>query len=209
MSGRDVTPPPADATGPDAGAAQTTKARTSRWPAWLPQFIRFGVVGASGVVVNMLIAFLLNQMNGGAANARDPLWTLPGTDLAFRYTHLVYIVSFVVANTTNYQLNRWWTFKGTRRGWWRGFLMFFAAGIVGAIVGFLVKIMLTHPNSPLYLPGWFTDSGWRAREYWGQLVGVLIGTPVNFVINRLVTFRHHAADVRAASAAPGATPAAP
>ena len=159
-------------------------------PAWLVQFVKFGIVGVSGIIVNLLVTFIMNQLNGGAANARDPVFELPG-EFAIRYSYLVYAVAFLVANTWNYQLNRWWTFRGTRRGWWRGFLLFFAAGIIGALVGFVVKVALTHPNSPLYLPGWFTDSGWRAREYWGQLAGVLVGMPVNFVVNRLVTFRHH------------------
>ena len=170
------------------------------------QFLKFGIVGASGVVVNMLVAFVMNKLNGGAANARNPVFALPWGDLAVRYSYIVFIVAFVIANTWNYQLNRRWTFKGTHRAWWRGFVMFFGAGIVGALVGFIVKVALTHPGSPLYLPGppdhpagWFTDSGWRAREYWGQFVGVLVGTPVNFVVNRLVTFRHYGADAAAAT----------
>ena len=173
-------------------------------PAWMRQFVKFGLVGVSGVVVNMLVAFIMNKLNGGAANARNPVIFLPGGDLALRYSYVVYIVAFVIANTSNYQLNRMWTFKGTQRAWWRGFVMFFGAGIIGALVGFAVKVALTHPGSPLYLPGapehphgWFTDSGWRAREYWGQLTGVLIGTPVNYVINRLLTFRHHAVGMEA------------
>ncbi|MCL2490470.1 MAG: GtrA family protein [Propionibacteriaceae bacterium] len=162
--------------------------------AWVMQFVKFGLVGASGVVVNMLIAFVMNKANGGAANARDPVISLGG-DLAIRYSYIVYVVAFVIANTTNYQLNRWWTFKGTQRAWWRGWLMFFASGIAGAVVGFVVKVALTHPGSPIYLTGWFNDTGLHAREYWGQLAGVLVGTPVNFLINRRVTFKHHAAEV--------------
>jgi len=166
---------------------------------WVRQFVKFGLVGASGVVVNMLIAFIMNKLNGGAANARNPVFSLGG-DFAFRYSYLVYVVAFLIANTTNYQLNRVWTFKGTRRGWWRGWVMFFASGIVGALVGFVVKVALTHPGSPVYLPDPpFGSGGLMAREYWGQLVGVLIGTPVNFLFNRLVTFKHHAAEVAAAA----------
>jgi len=166
---------------------------------WLGQFVKFALVGASGVVVNMLVAFVMNKLNGGAANARNPVFGLPGSDLAVRYSYIVYVVAFIVANTSNYQLNRLWTFKGTSRRWWRGFVLFFGAGVVGAIVGFVVKVALTHPGSPLYLPDWFQASGWRAREYWGQFVGVLIGTPVNYVFNRLLTFRHHAATATSAS----------
>jgi len=162
-----------------------------RLPRWLVQFVKFGIVGVSGIVVNMLVAFLMNQLHGGAANARAPIWTTPLDNWSIRYSYIVYAVAFVVANSSNYQLNRWWTFKGTRRAWWSGYAMFFVAGIAGALFGFAVKVALTHPQSPLYLPDWFTSSGWRAREYWGQLAGVLVGTPVNFVVNRLITFRHH------------------
>jgi len=164
-----------------------------RLPRWFVQFAKFGIVGVSGIVVNMVVAFLMNQLHGGAGYARDPIWGVPGTDWAVRYSYIVYVVAFVVANSSNYQLNRWWTFKGTQRAWWAGFVMFFLAGVAGAVVGFAVKVALTHPQSPLYLPDWFRSYGWRAREYWGQLAGVLVGMPVNFLVNRLVTFRHHAA----------------
>ena len=180
-------------------APSALRALEARLPAWLVQFVKFGLVGVSGILVNMLVSLIMNQLNGGAANARDPVWWLPGGALAIRYSYLVYVVAFIIANSWNYQLNRWWAFRGTDRGWWQGYLMFFAAGIVGALVGLAVKVALTHPNSPLYLPGWFTDSGWRAREYWGQLIGVLIGMPVNFVVNRLVTFRRRSG----AAAEPG------
>jgi len=144
----------------------------------------------------MAVTFLMNLLHGGAANARDPVWMLPNSDMAVRFSYLVFVIAFIVANTWNYQLNRWWTFKGTKRTWWRGFFMFFAAGVIGALVGFAVKVLLTHPHSPFFLPDWFSDSGWRAREYWGQLGGVLLGTPVNFAVNRLVTFRHYVSDNR-------------
>jgi len=163
---------------------------------WFVQFVKFGVVGASGVVVNMLIAFVMNQLNGGAANARNPVWSLGG-DWAIRYSYIVYVVAFIIANTWNYLLNRHWTFKGTRRTWWRGYVLFFGAGIVGAVVGFFVKLALTHPSSPLYLTGPFTTSGFLSREYWGQFIGVLIGTPINYIFNRLLTFRHHTGEVTA------------
>ena len=162
---------------------------------WIRQFVKFGVVGASGILVNMAVAFAMNTINGGAANARHPVFWLPGGELAMRYSYIVYAVAFVIANTTNYQLNRWWTFRGTKRPWWSGFAYFFGAGILGALVGFIVKLALTHPNSPLYLPDWFTSSGWRAREYWGQLAGVIVGMPINFAVNKLLTFRQHAAPV--------------
>ena len=164
-----------------------------RWRRLLTQFVKFAIVGASGVVVNMFVAFVMNKAHGGAQFARNPVWTWPDSDVALRYSYLVYLVAFLIANTSNYQLNRSWTFRGHKVTWWRGFFPFMAAGVVGAAVGFVVKVLLTHPGSGLYLSGsFFTDSGWHAREYWGQLIGVLFGTPVNFVVNRIWAFRSHA-----------------
>jgi putative flippase GtrA len=167
------------------------------WKSLAAQFVKFGIVGGSGVVVNMLVAFVMNKAHGGAQFAREPVLTIGG-DWALRFSYVVYLVSFLVANTWNYQLNRSWTWRGTKRTWWSGFWPFLAAGVLGALVGFVVKVALTHPDSPLYLPAPpFGDSGLWAREYWGQLVGVLFGTPVNFVVNKLWAFRHHAEDVAA------------
>ena len=46
----------------------------------LRQFLKFAVVGGSGVVVNLLVGILLHRANGGTINAGDPLFTLPGTE---------------------------------------------------------------------------------------------------------------------------------
>ncbi|MCL1840755.1 MAG: GtrA family protein [Propionibacteriaceae bacterium] len=175
---------------------------SGRWGRLFTQFVKFAIVGASGVVVNMLVAFIMNKAHGGAAFAREAVWTWPGSDVALRYSYVVYVVAFLVANASNYQLNRSWTFRGHPVTWWRGFFAFMGAGVIGAAVGFVVKVLLTHPGSGLYLSGgFFTDSGWHAREYWGQLIGILIGTPVNFIVNRIWAFRSH---TRAAVApAPG------
>ena len=55
----------------------------------------------------------------------------------------------------------------------------------------------TAASAALYLPEpWFhEDSGLRSREYWSQLVTIVLTTPVNYVVNKLWTFRavrgHH------------------
>jgi putative flippase GtrA len=155
------------------------------------QFIRFGFVGASGVVVNLIVLTIMHKFNGGPENAGEQIWRIPGTDFWVRYRNIVYVVSFIVANTWNYQLNRLWTFRGSKPKWWRGLASFMAVGAVGAVIGLVVQIVLTHPQSPLYLPDpWFESIGtWRSRELWAQLIAVVVATPVNFVVNKLWTFR--------------------
>lgn len=158
--------------------------------------MKFGIVGASGVVVNLGVGIILHLLNGGAANAGDPVFWIT-EDNAFRYRNLVWILSFLVANLWNYQLNRSWTFRGSRVPWWRGFWQFLAIGSVAMLIGLLLQWGFTHPSTPLYLSSdWFTSGGGlRSREYWAQLLAIALTMPVNFVVNKLWTFRHREEEV--------------
>ncbi|MSS46450.1 GtrA family protein [Cutibacterium sp. WCA-380-WT-3A] len=158
----------------------------------LIEFIKFGVVGGTGSLVNVAVAIIMNKANGGTQHAQDVLFNLAGTRWNFRFTSLVWIVGFVVANVTNFQLNRSWTFKREhRRGWWREFFPFFAVGSVAAIIGMFVKILFTNPTSPIYLPEpWFHEErGLQSREYWSQIFAIIVTMPINFIVNKLWTFR--------------------
>ena len=172
------------------------------------QFVKFGLVGGAGVVVNMLVAIVMNKLNGGTINAQNILFGIPGTPFNFRFTILVWIVAFLVANLFNFQLNRHWTFKaGNHAPWMKEFMPFLAVGSAAALIGIFIKIGFTNPTSPFYLPEpWFHENaGLRSREYWAQLLTIVITTPINFLVNKLWTFRH----VRrrhAASETPVATP---
>lgn len=156
------------------------------------QFMRFGMVGGSGVLVNMVVAVIMNRLNGGSINAQNVLWAIPGTPFGARFSHMVWIVAFLVANLWNFQLNRSWTFRsGKHARWFKEFWRFLAVGSVAAAVGLVIKILLTNPTSPIYLPEpWFhEEAGLNSREYWGQLIAVLFTMPINFVVNKLWTFR--------------------
>ena len=61
------------------------------------QFIKFGLVGGAGVVVNMLVAIVMNKLNGGTANAQRILFSVPGTPFNVRYTTFVWVGAFIVA----------------------------------------------------------------------------------------------------------------
>ena len=68
-----------------------------------------------------------------------------------------------------------------------------------ATKGIFIKLAFTNPTSPLYLPEpwWHEDAGVHSREYWSQLLTIVLTMPINFVINKLWTFRavrrrHHA-----------------
>ena len=50
---------------------------------------------------------------------------------------------------------------------------------------------MTNPTSPVYLPEPFfhEETGLRSREYWSQLIAIIITMPINFIVNKLWTFR--------------------
>lgn len=158
----------------------------------LRQLVKFGIVGGSGVLVNMVVTVLMNRANGGSANAQDIIWSIPGSPFNVRFTALVWIAAFLVANLWNFQLNRRWTFRSSAHArWWREFWPFLAVGSVAAAVGLFIKIALTNPSSPVFLPEpWFhEDAGLNSREYWGQLIAIIVTMPVNFLVNKFWTFR--------------------
>lgn len=180
------------------------------------QFVMFGIVGGSGMVVNMIVTVLMNKSNGGTQNAQDVLFPIGGTEFNFRFTTLVWIVAFLVANVYNFMLNRHWTFgKGHKAPFWHEFWPFLVVGSVAAAAGIFIKLAFTNPTSPLYLsePWWHEDAGIHSREYWSQLLTILFTMPINFIVNKLWTFRavrhrHHARSTADAAASVIADPVA-
>lgn len=158
----------------------------------LGQLFKFGLVGGSGVLVNMAVNIIMNKLNGGSANAQNILWAIPGTDWNIRFTNLAWFVPFLVANLWNFQLNRWWTFKSSKHaGWWKEFWPFFAVGSVAMIIGAFLKLAMTNPASPFYLPEpyFHEDKGLNSREYWSQLIAIFLTLPINFLVNKFWTFK--------------------
>ena len=153
---------------------------------WL-LLLRFGLVGASGVVVNLLTLVLVKRLGPDVDQAIVGLF---GTRYNVRWYHVYSTVAFLVANLWNFQLNRSWTFKGRHSGWFGEYWPFLAVGLLGQLAGLLLLTSLMHSGSPLALPvSVFDDStGLRTRLYWAQLVVILVVTPLSFVLNKLWTF---------------------
>lgn len=160
----------------------------------LRQFFMFGVVGGSGTLVNLFVVYVVTKMLAGGAGLvpEDVVVGLPGTPWNIRWYHVIMTIAFVVANTWNYQLNRSWTFRGvTKRSWWRGFFLFLATGFVAFLVSQLAATLMMNPTSPVALPDEVFDNstGLRTKFYWAAAISVILAMPVNFVINKLWTFR--------------------
>jgi putative flippase GtrA len=149
---------------------------------------RFGLVGGSGVLVNLLVSVLLKRTG---PNFEAVAVDLPLTAFNVRWYHLFSMVAFLVANVWNFQLNRRFTFRSAQHsGWWREYGPFLAVGLAAQIVGLGILTLLMHPGSAVSLPSDVFDNstGLRTKFYWAQLIVIVVTVPVSFVLNKLWTF---------------------
>jgi putative flippase GtrA len=149
---------------------------------------RFAAVGMSGVVVNMVALVVVSKLGPGHTQA---IAGLPFSDFNVRWYHVCSTIAFLVANLSNFQLNRSWAFRTSQHApWWTEYWPFLAVGLLGQAVGLLVLTALMHPHSPVALPTSVFDdsSGFRTRLYWAQLIVIGLVTPLSFVLNKLWTF---------------------
>lgn len=158
------------------------------------QFMRFGIVGASGFLVNQAVFVLAKKIShdGFELSPYDVFLNLLGTQFNLRWHHVFSILAFLVANIWNFVLNRYWTFGGAeKQKWWKQLPQFMAVGIFGLIITLAVSTALVNPESPIALPESFFDdsTGLRTKAYWGNFIGVIVAVPANFLFNKLWTFR--------------------
>ena len=127
----------------------------------ITKFLKFGVVGASGMVVHLGVLYLLRDgvhVNQYVANT----------------------IGFVTAATTNYILNRIWTFRSKEKQVAVEYLKFILVSVIGLGIN----------NGTLWLTVWLLPSwndDWRFYILWVFAVGVT--TLWNFFGNMLFTFR--------------------
>ncbi|AIK84793.1 membrane protein [Corynebacterium glutamicum] len=158
------------------------------------QFIKFGIVGGSGTLVNLAVAALSKKVAGWTAGIHesDAFMNLLGSAFHIRWYHVFMTIAFLVANTWNYQLNRMWTFKtATIVSWWRGFFPFLATGLVAFIASQVVATLLMNETSPIALSSEIFDdsTGFRTKFYWALVISILVSMPVNFIVNKYWTFK--------------------
>lgn len=139
--------------------------------------LRFGLVGGSGVAVNLLALIVVHSFG-------------PDEDVVLRppvhWYHAYSTIAFALANLWNFQLNRFWTFRSSKHAsWLREYLPFLTVGLLGQLL-----TLLMHPGGFLALPTDVLDdsTGWRTRLYWAQLITIAVVTPLSFVLNKIWTF---------------------
>jgi dolichol-phosphate mannosyltransferase len=124
------------------------------------QFVKFGIVGASGFVVNLIVFTLLQRL-------------VPHHEQPAQY-YVIYSVAFLTGGISNYYFNRNWTFRSSGHAFVEGsqFLTVSALALgVGLGVSALVSPYLGHGHKT-----WF--------------VATVSGMFVNFFLNKYWTFKH-------------------
>ena len=126
----------------------------------LKQFVKFCVVGFSGLIVNLIIFTALQRLDPHHAE--------------LLHYDVIYTIGFFGGGVSNYYLNRVWTFRSTGHALREG-AQFLTVSAIALLVGLGVS----------YLCAPFLGHG---HKLW--LVGTLAGILVNFFVNRFWTFRH-------------------
>ena len=124
----------------------------------LTSFLRFGVVGTSGFGVDTAALYAVKGTVGVYAGA---------------------MLSYVVAATWTWWLNRTWTFRGMGQGpWWRQWMHFMAVNLAGFVCNRTVFYTLV-TVSALVL----------ANPVIALAAGAVAGLFANFALSRRLVFR--------------------
>jgi putative flippase GtrA len=122
----------------------------------IQKFIKFGLVGVTGLSVDMSLTYFFKEFIG-------------------TNKYVASSIGFAVALTTNFLLNRFWTFGIAGGGdFWLQYLKFWAVGIIG--MG-LTNILIYYCNERLGI-----------KFYYSKLIAIGIVFFWNFVGNLLFTF---------------------
>ncbi len=134
-------------------SATTRTVQALRRPHNWIQLFKFGLVGASGFAINLVVYKLL--LGYGA--------------------HQAAAVSFVVAAASNYWWNRRWTFSGQKGNFALQGMRFYAVSIAAFVV------------NQIWLFVFLDWLGWG--KVIAQAVAIVLVTPLNFLGNKLWSFR--------------------
>lgn len=144
-----------------------THHQSAAWREWKRVF-KFGIVGISGIVVNLGILFILVEFFSTGV----PFF---GRDI---YKELASAVAIEVAILNNFLWNDIWTFGSSpvrnATSVWRRLVAFNAVSVGGAAINLAIFTVLN---------GWFAV--WYIAA---QFIGILVGFAWNFIVNRRFTW---------------------
>jgi dolichol-phosphate mannosyltransferase len=142
----------------------------------LKVFVKFGLVGASGVIVNMAIYTIL---------------------IAFDINYLIAAtIAFLFAVSSNFYLNFVWTFKGKgdHKSVKKKYFHFFMISLLNFVINlFTLKIMVgfLSGNKVIYdiIIQYFNSNPDKIIKLIAQIIGIGVATVFNFFGNYFITFR--------------------
>jgi dolichol-phosphate mannosyltransferase len=124
------------------------------------QFVKFGIVGASGFLVNLMAFTLLQRV-------------VPHHDRPLEYSS-IYSLAFLAGGVSNYYLNRIWTFRSSGHAVREG-VQFLSVSLIALAVGLGVSALV---------------SPWLGRGHKTWFVATVAGIFINFFLNKYWTFKH-------------------
>lgn len=162
----------------DSALPSTTRTRrflltTEQW-----RFVKFALVGGSGVFVNLGVVWIVSALAAEGASV----------------DRLAILLGILVSIFTNFLINDSWTWGDReKRGvahWFQRCAFFYVTNGLAAGLQFAVSLSvlpwLTFETAPLGI-----DPS-MLRAPLASLVGIAVATPFNYVVNNLLTFREKA-----------------
>lgn len=134
------------------------------------RFMRFGLVGGSGIFVNQAVLYAGME------------WLFIGIDKEARLGYALPL-AIAVATTYNFLWNRLWTWRERRAVDGAGVAAQYAKYVIATLVGSTLQYGLTR-----YLAD---PSGWGLHYGVANLIAIGVASLVNFAMNDRMTFRKH------------------
>ncbi|MDD2420243.1 MAG: GtrA family protein [Bacteroidia bacterium] len=130
----------------------------------IEKFILFGIVGFSGLLVDFGITWVLKELfrvNKFLANG----------------------IGFMMAASSNYLLNRVWTFDSTNPDIAGEYASFIIISLIGLVINTLILYLLTEKANTRAIP-----LSVKAKFYLSKLIAIGVVTIWNFLMNFFITF---------------------
>ena len=132
------------------------------------RFLKFGTVGASGIVVNQGVLYVSQEYIFHVSHA------LNGVDWIWLNLSLALAIFFATLN--NFFWNRLWTWADRKQHYDRPWLMQFGQYTMACWLSILLQVLLTNLLAPhLYI-------------YVANLIAIVLTSVLNFILNDIWTF---------------------
>jgi putative flippase GtrA len=176
-------PAAADGDGVAGRAASPAKRDGLRTTLW--QFVRFCLVGGSGVIVNLVVftlVLLVWQLAAGHIHSVGDLVSSAHGLVVKKNTHglpaaAAYVANaagFIVSVMTNYYLNRRWTFRSTK-------------DVAGELPKFFTVSVIAYGGQLAIF--WLLREQAQLAPIPSQLFAIVFVMPINFIANKLWSFK--------------------